>query len=163
MREEELRAEIERLRAENERLKRPARGRSSPRVSRPSPPDQARKSGDGQPLDLMIEALGLEIAAIKKKGGSSATVDLLGGMFVAVSNGNYIYRFPFTGELRLRDTPIRVQLGQQEVDGLIVSVGKGFVVVALEKDLGPRLPRVRLIVDDSFLVEKLRDRLQQVK
>jgi hypothetical protein len=111
----------------------------------------------------MIEALGLEIAAIKKKGGSSATVDLVGGMFVAVSNGNYIYRFSFTGELRLRDTPIRVQFGQQEVDGLIASVGKGFVVLALERDLGPRLPRVRLIVDDSFLVEKLKERLQQVK
>lgn len=139
--EEELLAEIERLRAENERLKRPRRGRSAPSVSRPSPrPDQARESGDSQPLDLMIEALGLEIAAIKKKGGSSATVDLVGGMFVAVSNGNYIYRFPFTGELRLRDTPIRVQFGQQEVDGLIVSVGEGFVVLALEKDLGPRLP-----------------------
>jgi len=163
MGEEELRAELERLRAENERLKRPTRGQSSLRLSRPCPPDQARRLDDGQPLDLMIEALGLEVAAIKKKGGSSRTVDLVGGMFVAVSNGNYIYRFPFTGELRIRDTPIRVQFGQQEVDGLIVSVGEGFVVVALEKDLGPRLPRVRLIVDDSFLVEKLRERLQQVK
>lgn len=80
-------------------------------------------------------------------------------MFVAVSNGNYIYRFPFTGELQIRDTPVRVQFAQQEVDGSIVSVGEGFVVVALEKDLGPRLPRVRLIRDDSFLVEKLRERL----
>lgn len=163
MREEELRAEIERLRAENERLKRTKRGRPSPRVSRPNPPDQARESRASQPLDLMIEALGLEIAAIKKKGGSSSTVDLVGGIFVAVSNGNYIYRFPFTGELRLRDTPIRLQFGLLEADGLIVSVGEGFVVVALESDLGPRLPRVRLIVDDSFLVERLRERLQQVK
>jgi hypothetical protein len=162
MREEELRAEIERLRAENERLKRPQR-RPPPRVSSQRPTNQAQSVGDCQPLDLMIEALGLEIAAIKKKGGSSATVDLMGGMFIAVSNGNYLYRFPLTGQLPIGDTPIRVQCGPSEVDGLIVSAGEGFVVVALERDLGPRLPRVRLIADDSFWVEKLRERLQQVK
>jgi hypothetical protein len=110
----------------------------------------------------MLEALGLENAAVKKKG-SSDTIDLVAGTFVAVSTGNYIYRFPFSGELRARDTPVRVQFGPQEVDGLIVSVGEGVVILAMEKDLGPRLSRVRLIVDDSFLIEKLIERLQQVK
>lgn len=120
-------------------------------------------AGNNQSLSLMIEALGLEIAAIKKSGGST-TVELFGGVFVAESNGNFIYRFPLNEELPLRDdTPIRVQFGQQEVDGSIVSLGEGIIVLALEENLGPKLPHVRLIADDSFLVERLRDRLQQVQ
>ena len=158
-----LQAELERLRAENEYLKKSKRGRSFIGASRPHPPDQGQTSEGGGPLELMIEALGLEIAAIKKKGGSSKTIDLVGGTFVAASNGSYIYRFPIAEEFRPPDAPIRVQFGRQEVDGSVMSVGEGVIVLAMEEDLGPRLPRVRLIMDDSFLVEKLRERLQQVK
>jgi hypothetical protein len=111
----------------------------------------------------MIEALGLEIATIKKSGGST-TVELFNGTLVSESNGTYIYRFPLKEELQLRDdTPIRIHFGQQETDGSIVSVGEGVLVLALEENLGTRLPHVRLIADDSFLVERLRDRLQQVQ
>ena len=125
--------------------------------------DQVERINDRQSLFLMIEALGLEIAAIKKSGGST-TVELFHGTCVSESNGNYIYRFPLNEELQLRDdTPIRIRFGQQEVDGSIVSVGEGVIVLALEENLGPRLPYVRLVVDDSFLVERLRDRLQQVQ
>ncbi len=120
-------------------------------------------SGSGQPLDLMIEALGLEVAAIKKKGGSTS-VDLAGGVFAAMSNDSFLYRFPCFEEVRLRDdTPIRVQFGQHDVDGSVVSAGEGVVVLALEEDLGPRLPHVRVIADDSFLIERLLDRLRQVR
>ena len=114
------------------------------------------------PLSKMIEALGLEIAAIKKSGGTT-TVELSGGTRIGQSGGNILYRFPCTEELQLRDdTPISVRFGQQEVSGSVVSFGEGILILALEEDLGPRLPRVRLIADDSFLVERLRERLQQV-
>jgi hypothetical protein len=120
-------------------------------------------SGGDQPLDLMVEALGLEVASIKKRGGSTS-VDLAGGVFVAMSNDSFLYRFPCSEEIRLRDdTPIRVQFGQHEVDGSVVSAGEGFVVLALGEDLGPRLPRVRVMADDSFLIERLLERLKQVR
>ena len=91
-------------------------------------------------------------------------VELFGGEFVAPANRNYIYRFPLREELHLRDdTPIRIQFGQHEVDGSIVSVGEGVIAIALEENLGPRIPHARLIADDSFLIERLRDRLQQVQ
>ncbi|MFH1748526.1 MAG: AAA domain-containing protein [Planctomycetota bacterium] len=111
----------------------------------------------------MLEALGLEIAAIKKSGGSTS-IDLLGGTFVACTNRQYIYRFPLTEEVRLRDdTPIRIQFGQQEVEGSVVSLKDGVLILALEEDLGPKLPRVRLVADDSFLIQRLKDRLEQVQ
>jgi hypothetical protein len=115
------------------------------------------------PLSTMIEALGLEVAAIKKSGGSTS-IELFGGTFVAITNGQYLYKFPLTEELQLRDdTPIRIQFGQQEVDGTVVSLKDGVLVVALEEDLGPKLARVRLIADDSFLVQRLKDRLGEVQ
>ncbi|HNO78105.1 MAG TPA: hypothetical protein PKN33_08590 [Phycisphaerae bacterium] len=72
----------------------------------------------------MIEALGLEMAAIKKSGGS-----------------------------------ILIEL----IAGTVVSLKDGILVVALEEDLGPKLARVRLIADDSFLVQRLKDRLGEVQ
>ena len=45
------------------------------------------------PLSTMIEALGLEVAAIKKSGGSMS-IELFGGTFVALTNGQYLYKFP---------------------------------------------------------------------
>jgi hypothetical protein len=77
--EKGLQVEIARLRAENESLRRPARahrgrvtypprgpvaGAHSPlRASGTGQSDQAPRSGTNQPLDLMIEALSLEVAA----------------------------------------------------------------------------------------------------
>ena len=104
--EDELRAENARLRTQIESLKSARTGRtrvtSSPRIpaarapsrettSGTGPPHQAPTSGSGQPL-LMVQALGLEVAAIKKKGGSTS-VDLAGGVFVAMSNDSFLYRF----------------------------------------------------------------------
>ena len=75
-----------------------------------------------EPLDAMIEALGLEVAAIKKSGGSTS-IELFGGAFVTCTNGQYVYKFLLTEEIQLRDdTPIRLQSGQQEVDGCVVSL-----------------------------------------
>jgi hypothetical protein len=167
--DEDLEAELARLRAENESLKRRAQRRSSPtRRSPPStgapvPTEPARSSRADQPIDLMIEALGLEIAEIKKKGGSTS-IDLVGGVLISSSNGRHIYQFPFTDSISLSDeTPIKIRFGELEASGSIVSVRDGTIVLRLDEHLGPRLPRVRLIADDSFLMERLVERLQQVK
>jgi chaperonin cofactor prefoldin len=115
-----------------------------------------------EPLTSMIEALDLEVAAIKKSGGRT-TVEISGGTQVGQSGGNHLYSFPYAEDLRLRDdTPITVQFDQQEANGTVVSFGDGVLVLALEEDLGQRIPRARLVADDSFLIERLRDRLHQV-
>src|SRR6266404_389840 len=114
------------------------------------------------PIAHMIDALGLEVAAIRKRGGTKQT-DLRGGERIGSAERNVLYRFPLADDLQLRDeTPIRLVCGQEEVDGIIVSLQPGFIVVALEQDLGPKIPVARLTTDDSFLIERLRVRLEEV-
>jgi len=115
------------------------------------------------PLPPMIEALGLEAAAIRKKGGG-AQVELRGGERVGQAEGSWLYRFVVIEDLNLRDdTPVRVMAGQEDVQGVIVSFKDGVLLVALEQDLGPRIAAARLVANDAFLIERLQERLQKVQ
>ena len=114
-------------------------------------------------LSPMIEALGLEAAAIRKKGGG-AQVELRGGERVGPAEGAWLYRFLVTDNLNLPDdTPVRVTAGQEDVSGVIVSFRDGVLLVALEQDRGPRIAVARLVANDAFLIERLQERLRQVQ
>jgi len=116
-----------------------------------------------EPLTQMIEALDLETAAIRKKG-SGTQIELRGGERVGQAEGSWLYRFVVAEDLNLRDdTPIRVTAGQEDVPGVLVSFRDGVLLVALEKDLGPRIAAARLVANDSFLVERLKERLEKVR
>lgn len=113
-------------------------------------------------LHKMIEALGLEIQAIKKRGGSSS-VELRGGEYRGNAEGNFLYAFPITEDIYLRDeSPVQVVAGKDKIEGIVVSLIDGVLVVALEEDLGPNIPFARLISDDSFLIERLKKKLEEV-
>ena len=112
----------------------------------------------------MIGALRLETAKIKERG-SSTQIELRGGEKMGTAENKFLYRFPLQEELKhLRDdTPVRVIHDREEVEGNVVSVARGSVTVALEADLGPKIAMVRLITDDSFLIAKLREKLEDVE
>lgn len=64
-------------------------------------------------LTHMIETLGLEIAAIRKKGGRTQ-IELRGGELVGQAEGSRLYRFVVAEDLSLRnETPVRVTAGQE--------------------------------------------------
>jgi hypothetical protein len=114
-------------------------------------------------LDQMIDALGLEVATIQKRG-SGAKVELRGGELIGQAGGSWLYRFLVMEDLNLRDeTPIRVTVGQEDVVGNLVSFGDGVLVVALEKNLGPKIALARLAADDSFLLDRLKERLEKCR
>lgn len=114
-------------------------------------------------LTPMIEALDLEIAAIRKKGGGTQ-IELRGGKRVGQAEGSWLYRFVVVEDLNLRDeTPVRVTAGQKDVSGIMVSFREGVLLVALENDLGPEIAAARLVANDSFLVERLKERLEKVR
>lgn len=116
-----------------------------------------------EPLSQMIDALGLEIAALRKKGGGSR-VEIRGGEEIGKTEGSWLYKFFVGDDLALRDdSPIRVSVGQEEVSGVIVSFRDGVLVIAIEKYLGPKIAFARLSSDESFLIEALRDRLSKVQ
>lgn len=109
----------------------------------------------------MIEALGLEVAAIRKKGGGTQ-VELRGGELVGQAESSWLYRFIVSEDLNLRDeTPVRVTAGQEDVSGVLVSFRDGVLLVALEKDLAQKIPAARLVANDSFLIERLKERLEK--
>jgi len=111
----------------------------------------------------MIEALDLEIAAIRRKGGATQ-IELRGGERVGEVQGSWLYRFVVTEDLAFRDdTPVRVTAGQQDVPGVVVSFRDSVLLVALEKDLGPQIATARLVANDSFLLERLKERLEKVR
>lgn len=111
----------------------------------------------------MIDALDLEVAAIRKKGGG-IKIELRGGERFGQAEGSWLYRFLVLEDLNLRDdTPVRVTAGQEDVSGILVSFRDGVLIVALEKDLGPRVAVARLVTNDSYLVERLKECLGKVR
>ena len=104
----------------------------------------------------MIAALGLEVQAIRRPGKSSS-IEILGGERYGRAEGNVLISFPLAENNFLRDdSPIRIDIGKEEADAMVVSLGEGVITLALEKDLGDGIPSARLISDDSFLVERLK-------
>jgi hypothetical protein len=114
-------------------------------------------------LSSMIGALVLEIAAIRKKG-SGTQIELRGGERIGQAEGSWLYKFVVAEDFNLRDdTPIRVIAGQEDVAGILVSFRDAVLIVSLEKDLGPQIATARLIANDAFLVERLKERLEKVR
>jgi ribosomal protein L37AE/L43A/uncharacterized coiled-coil DUF342 family protein len=110
----------------------------------------------------MVDALDLEIEAIREKGFSSS-IDVFGGQFKGQAEGNYLYAFLVHDEVYLRDdSPIKLIVNGEEVKGAVVSFGDGVLVVSTERDLGPKIPHAKIISDDSFLVERLKEKLVEV-
>jgi len=121
------------------------------------------ESTNASTLDKMIHALELEVEAIKKRGGASSIV-VSGGSRRSSIEGHTIYAFPLTEDLHLRDdSPIRLTVGSDKVDGTIVSISENLLIVALERDLGPSIPTARIVCDNSFLIERLKTRLCEVR
>lgn len=113
-------------------------------------------------LTQMIEALRLEVAKIREQG--TTQLQIRGGERFGTTGGSFLYRFPLTEELRLRDeAQVKVVCDRIEADGFVVSVANGYLSIALEDDLGPKIHSARLITDDSFLTELLRQRIEEVE
>lgn len=113
-------------------------------------------------LPEMIEALGLEVAAIRKRGGANQ-IELGNGERVGQAESGWLYRFIVSEDLNLRDeTPVRLSIGDSDISGTLVSLSEGVLVVATEENVGPSIGRARLVTDDSFLVERLKERLEKV-
>jgi len=115
------------------------------------------------PVESMIEALNLEIKAIKKNT-SSSVLELRAGFRQGLAGSDTLYSFPLSEEPNLRDdSPVKIVIAGKEVDGTVVSLRNGVLTVALVQELGEQIPFARLVVNDSFLVERLRDKLLEIQ
>lgn len=111
----------------------------------------------------MIQALQLEERAVRKMG-KRKTIELLGGEKKGTSGGNSIYTFPVLDDFFIKDdSPIKLAVASKETDGFVVSFSEGILIIALTEDLGPKISSARLLVDDIFLIEAIRKKLQEVQ
>lgn len=115
------------------------------------------------PLDRMIEAVGIEIEAVKQQS-LGAIVLVTDGVRTAQEGAGATYEFTCRTARRPRDDDrVLGDFDGNRVEGCVVSVGKRTIVVALAADLGPRIESGRLMIDRTFLWTSLRDRLQQLR
>ncbi len=113
-------------------------------------------------ISAMVAALGEEVQAIKKKGGN-VQVSLTAGEFVKREGDAWLYRFVVRGDYHLRDdAAVSLRIADEEASGYIVSFQGGVLLVAVTRDVGPAIPSARLVVDDSFLIARLRERFLEV-
>lgn len=118
---------------------------------------------EATPIENMIEALGLEIEAIKRSTSSSA-FELRGGRIQQTVGANTLYSFPLAEEPTLRDdSPVKIVILGKEVNGSVVSIRNGILTLAIAENLGPEIPFARLVVNDSYLVERMRDKLVEIQ
>ncbi len=113
-------------------------------------------------LPNLIEALRHEVAAIRQRGGGTQ-IGLRGGEYIGSAEGSFLYRFVVTEELNLRDeTPVRMTVENQDIQGTLVSFRNGVLIVSAGKMLGDKIASATLVAQDSFLLERLVERLQKV-
>jgi len=114
-------------------------------------------------IENFINALKIEVDEIKKRGFSS-TVDVRDGKKIQDSSEINLYRFPNTEDISINDdTPVIVDVGGKETNGSIVSTANKAIVISLDESFGDHIPFAQIKTDDSFLVDRLRQRFENIQ
>ena len=79
-------------------------------------------------------------------------------------DGDVLYRFPFSDEAELfEEAEVEVQVEGRRVGGTIMSIVTGYLILALEEDIGEEVRSVVLLIDATALLEALKERIEAVK
>jgi len=109
------------------------------------------------------EALREEIAAIKQSGGPNK-VGIYDGRLVRAVGTRFIYVFLLETELNvLSDTPAQLRVNDVQYEVLVTGIQGFELMLALQEDLGPLIPRAILFFSPYYLLEILKRRLEEVR
>ncbi len=111
--------------------------------------------------DRFITALGELIREMKETGTGQKRYKLKEGRRTEAAGGDVFYRFPFTDKVE-REDQVEIQVGQQQVEGTIVSIGDGHLVLALKKDIGDEVRSAVLLINETGLLEVLKGKIEAV-
>lgn len=113
--------------------------------------------------DELIDALGEEIDAIKRRGGSER-IGVRDGRLTGQAGGRYLYAFELESELSVpADSPAQLIVGDDVYDVILTALEEFDVFLALRHDLGPRVPNATLAITSYYLLELLQKRLTECK
>lgn len=115
------------------------------------------------PLDLMIDAVGMEAEAVRRQSRADIFV-VTEGVRVAQAGTGATYVFSCaTRRLPSDEDRVVGDFDGARVDGCVVALGNRSLTLALEADLGPTIAHGRVMIDRTFLWTSLRDRLAQLR
>ena len=118
-------------------------------------------SADANLPDRFIAALGELIREMKANGTGQKRYELKEGRRTEAAGGDIFYRFPFTDKVE-REDQVEIQVGQRQVEGTIVSIGAGRLVLALKKDIGDEVRSAVLLINETGLLEALKEKIEAV-
>ena len=116
-------------------------------------------SADANLPDRFIAALGELIREMKANGTGQKRYELKEGRRTEAAGGDIFYRFPFTDKVE-REDQVEIQVGQRQVEGTIVSIGAGHLVLALKKDIGDEVRSAVLLINETGLLEALKEKIE---
>ncbi len=118
-----------------------------------------RIASDADLPQLYVAALVELVSEIKATGKGQKRYELENG--VRVEGQEPLYEFVFTDDTDLfEDAKVEVQISGTRIDGSIVSINSGRLWLALSEDLGSAVKRAVLLVDNTALLEALKQRIE---
>lgn len=109
------------------------------------------------------QALEALIREMRKTGKGNRRYALENGTLVGVEGDLPVYSFPFPDRADLfEDTRVEIEAEGRRRSGQLMSVADGKLKIALDEHLGPVIRRCVLIIDNTALIEVLKDRLDLV-
>jgi len=118
-------------------------------------------SADADLPDHFIAALGELIREMKTSKADQKRYDLKKGRRTETAGDDILYRFPFTDKIE-REDQVEIQVGQRRVEGTIVSIGAGHLVLALKEDIGDEVSSAMLMIYETALLEALKEKIEAV-
>ncbi|MEC9205689.1 MAG: AAA domain-containing protein [Pseudomonadota bacterium] len=110
----------------------------------------------------MGEALEIEIDCVKKTAIENSIEITNGNLQDHVAN-EYIYSFKLDDSLLLNEeTPIEFIVGENTYTGSIVSIIGRDIRISINENLGKEIAHASIKTNNSFLLERLKDRLENV-
>ena len=118
-------------------------------------------SADADLPDRFIAALGELIREMKASGAGQKRYELKKGLRTETAGDDIHYRFPFTDKIE-REDQVEIQVDQRRVEGTIVSIGTGYLILALKEDIGDEVRSAMLMIYKTALLEALKEKIEAV-
>lgn len=117
---------------------------------------------DSTNIQGYVRALDALIGEMRRDGSGSRRYELEQGKVVDTQQGNPIYAFPFSEEAAIfEEARIEIEVNGRRSKGQIVAISEGTILISLDESLGPSIRRCILLIDNTALVEALKDRLDE--
>jgi DNA polymerase III delta prime subunit len=107
-------------------------------------------------------ALGALVAELRRQRQGTRQIVLENGERVPLDRGHIGYVFAFAEDVDLfEDARVELRIGARTIEGNIASITGGRIIIAVEEDLGEALIRCILVIDNTALLEALKEKLEK--